>query len=139
MSWTTNGAASYNIYRATTAGGPYTRVATVAAPPYADIGVSGGTTYYYVVRAVNCAESPNSTEVSATATGVCTLPPTFAGVASANNGRAATCANTLTWAAATPICGGTLSYSVYRSTTPGFTPSAANRIATGRHGHQLLG
>jgi MYXO-CTERM domain-containing protein len=131
VSWTPNGASSYNIYRATAAGGPYTRVGTAAAPPFTDAGLSGGTTYYYVVRAVECAESPNSNESSVVATGVCALPPGFAGLTSVNNTTASTCANTLAWSAATPICGGTLSYSVFRSTTPGFTPSAANRIATG--------
>ncbi|AKJ02001.1 S8 family serine peptidase [Archangium gephyra] len=131
VSWTPNGASSYNIYRATKAGGPYTRVGTAAAPPFTDAGLSGGTTYYYVVRAVECAESPNSNEASVTATGVCALPPGFAGLTFVNNTTASTCANTLSWSAATPICGGGISYSVYRSNTPGFTPSSANRIATG--------
>jgi len=131
ISWTDNGASSYNIYRATTAGGPYVKVGSATTSPYADIGVSGGTTYYYVVRGVLCAEAPRSVEVSATATGVCTLPPTFAGVATVANAGAATCGTTVSWAAGTPICGGTLSYSVYRGTAPGFTPSIANKIATG--------
>ncbi|HYH99699.1 S8 family serine peptidase [Hyalangium sp.] len=131
ITWTENGATSYSIYRATTAGGPYTKVGSATAPPYRDIGVSGGTTYYYVVRGKLCAESPRSTEASATATGVCTLAPTFSGVDAATNAGAATCGTTVAWNAATPICGGTLSYSVYRSTTAGFTPSIGNRIATG--------
>ncbi|MFE8599426.1 S8 family serine peptidase [Archangium violaceum] len=131
VSWTENGAVSYNIYRSITPGGPYTRVGSATTSPYHDAGVSGGTTYYYVVRGVQCAESPRSTEVSATATGVCTLPPTFAGLTSASNGAASTCASTLSWSAATPVCAGTVSYSVYRSTTQGFAPSAATRIATG--------
>ncbi|MFL5343349.1 MAG: S8 family serine peptidase [Hyalangium sp.] len=131
VSWTTNGALSYSIYRSTTAGGPYTRVAKVTAPPYQDKGVSGGTTYYYVVRAAQCAESPKSEEISVTATGQCTLPPTFAGVAAVDNGAGSTCATNVSWLAAKPICGGSLTYSVYRSTSSGFTPSAANRIATG--------
>ncbi len=131
VSWTPNGASSYNVYRALTPGGPYTRVGSVAAPPFTDTGLSGGTTYRYMVRAVECAESPDSNEAPVTATGVCTLPPSFAGLTSVNNGASSTCANTLAWSAGSPICGGTLGYSVYRSTTPGFTPSAANRIATG--------
>lgn len=131
VSWTENGSVSYNIYRATSAGGPYTRVGSSVTSPFADVGVSGGTTYYYVVRAVQCSESPKSNEASAVGTGVCTLPPTFAGISSASNAAASTCANTLSWAPATPVCGGALSYSVYRGTTAGFTPSAATRIATG--------
>ncbi|WP_224361636.1 S8 family serine peptidase [Hyalangium versicolor] len=131
VSWIENGAASYNVYRSTTAGGPYTLVGSATTSPFSDTTVSGGITYYYVVRAVQCSESPKSTEVSVTASGACTLKPTFAGLTSAANGMASTCSNTLTWAAGTPICGGTLSYSVYRGTASGFTPSAANKIATG--------
>ncbi|WP_239014352.1 S8 family serine peptidase [Archangium violaceum] len=131
VNWATNGSPSYNIYRATTPGGPYTRVGTASAAPFVDSGVSGGTTYYYVVRAKECAESPASNEASVTATGVCALPPSFEGLASVTNAAANTCATTLSWSAATPICGGSITYSVYRSTTADFTPSAANRIATG--------
>ncbi|HYI00011.1 S8 family serine peptidase, partial [Hyalangium sp.] len=134
LAWADSGAVSYSVYRATTAGGPYTRVATVTTPSYSDTGVSGGITYHYVVRAVDCIESASSLEVSATASGSCTLPPTFAGITSANNAGAATCGTTLAWSAGTSICGGTLSYSVYRSTTSGFTPSVGNRIATGISG-----
>jgi uncharacterized protein (TIGR03382 family) len=134
ISWTNNEATSYNIYRSTTPGGPYTKVGSAVTSPFVDVGVSGNTTYYYTVRGVVCAEAPRSAEVSVTATGVCTLPPTFAGVANVTNAGAATCGTTVSWAAATPICGGSLSYSVYRSTTAGFTPSIANRIATGISG-----
>jgi hypothetical protein len=134
VAWTNNNADRYNVYRATTAGGPYTLVDTVTSSPFVDDGVSGGITYFYVVRGALCAESPASAEVSATATGACTLPPTFAGVADVTSTGAATCSTTVTWAAGTPSCGGTLTYSVYRSTTSGFTPSVANRIATGQTG-----
>ncbi|ADO74184.1 S8 family serine peptidase [Stigmatella aurantiaca] len=131
VSWTTNTSASYAIYRATTAGGPYTRLASATASPYTDTTVSGGTTYYYVVRGVECAESANSNEASVTATGVCTLPPTFAGVSSVANAAADTCGTTVSWGAGSAACGGTVSYSIYRSTIQGFTPSSANRIASG--------
>ncbi|HLL56098.1 MAG TPA: S8 family serine peptidase, partial [Myxococcaceae bacterium] len=138
VAWTATDATSYNIYRATTAGGPYTRVASASASPYVDTTVSGGTTYYYVVRGVLCAESANSNEASATATGACTLPPSFAGLATAASAGQSTCGNTLTWANGSPACGGTLSYSVYRATTSGFTPAVANRIATGISGTSFL-
>ncbi|WP_224365559.1 S8 family serine peptidase [Hyalangium versicolor] len=135
IQWSDNGSAKYAIYRSTTAGGPYTRLKTVeGVTEYVDQDVSRGITYYYVVRGVDCAESANSVEVSATATGVCKLTPTFAGLTSAANGTASTCSNTLTWADGTAVCGGTLTYSVYRDTTAGFTPSLANKIATGISG-----
>ncbi|WP_225413269.1 S8 family serine peptidase [Stigmatella hybrida] len=132
VGWTPDGSASrYTVYRATSPGGPYTLVGEAAAPPYADTQVSGGTTYYYVVRGVACAESAPSAEASATATGTCTYLPTFTGLSSVTNAGTATCGTSLTWSAAAPGCGGSMSYSVYRSTGQGFTPSAINRIATG--------
>jgi len=58
---------SYNVYRATTSGGPYTTVAQeVYEINYTDTNVTNGTTYYYVVTAVNAdGESDYSDEASA--------------------------------------------------------------------------
>ena len=70
LSWTaSSGATSYNAKRATVSGGPYTTIATgVTTTTYMDTGLTSGTTYYYVVSAVNgTGESPNSTQASATA------------------------------------------------------------------------
>ena len=69
LSWNASGGAtSYNVKRATVSGGPYTPIATnVATTSYADTTAVNGTTYYYVVSAVNAAgESPNSNQASAT-------------------------------------------------------------------------
>ncbi len=61
-------AESYTVKRAITAGGPYTTVAeNVYGTSYTDTDVTVGTTYYYVVCAVqNGAVSANSNEASAT-------------------------------------------------------------------------
>ncbi|MCX8091481.1 MAG: N-acetylmuramoyl-L-alanine amidase, partial [Verrucomicrobiae bacterium] len=55
LSWNDNSGIedSYKIERALSAGGPWTEIATTAAnaTSYANTGLSGGTTYYYRVRA----------------------------------------------------------------------------------------
>ncbi len=70
-----SGASSYNVKRFTTSGGPYTTVASgVSSTSYLNTGLNNGTTYYYVVSAVNSfGESPNSSEVSATPQAI--VPP----------------------------------------------------------------
>jgi hypothetical protein len=66
LSWTAVGGASgYNVYRATSAGGPYTLRATVTTTTYSDNGLNGGTPYFYKVRAfANACESADSQMVT---------------------------------------------------------------------------
>jgi fibronectin type 3 domain-containing protein len=68
LAWTASaGATSYHAKRSTTSGGPYTQVTVPATTSDTDTGLSNGTTYYYVVSALNAAgESANSAQVSAT-------------------------------------------------------------------------
>jgi hypothetical protein len=63
------GANSYKVKRSLTNGGPYSTIATnVTATTYTNGGLTTGTTYYYVVSAVNTGgESANSNQASATA------------------------------------------------------------------------
>ena len=60
----------YNVYRSTMSGGPYGQINTpiVTTNAYTDNNVTNGTTYYYVVTAVDTSdnESGNSNEYSAT-------------------------------------------------------------------------
>ena len=93
-------ATSYTVKRATTSGGPYATVASgITASSYTDPTATNGTTYHYVVSAVNAAgESPNSPEdvVTPTApmwnvalggTATATIGPDSAGRAFDNNSR----------------------------------------------------
>jgi fibronectin type 3 domain-containing protein len=51
---TSSNVISYDVYRGTVAGGPYQRLASgIASTLYTDATVTSGTTYYYVVTAVN--------------------------------------------------------------------------------------
>jgi autotransporter-associated beta strand protein len=70
LAWdASSGASSYTIQRSMTADGPYTVISAgvVTGTSYVDSNVINGTTYYYVVAAVNAlAQSANSNEVAAT-------------------------------------------------------------------------
>jgi fibronectin type 3 domain-containing protein len=68
LTWTASaGATSYHLKHSTRSGGPYTQVAAPATTSDTDTGLTNGTTYYYVVSALNAVgESANSAEVSAT-------------------------------------------------------------------------
>lgn len=142
LSWSAGSPAgsTFEVYRAAGAcgsSGSFSLIASgITATSYTDATVSGGTTYAYEVGAVDSTGSCQSALsgcASATATGTCSLPPSFAGLASVTNPQSATCTLALAWTAATPECnpGDAVYYNVYRSTVSPFTPSASSRIATG--------
>jgi fibronectin type 3 domain-containing protein len=68
LTWTAvSGATSYHVKRSTTSGSGYAQVGAPTSSSFADSGLTDGTTYFYVVSAVNSAgESGNSSQVSAT-------------------------------------------------------------------------
>ncbi|XID92815.1 DUF4466 family protein [Paenibacillaceae bacterium WGS1546] len=114
LSWNASGGATgYNMKRATTSGGPYATIATgVTGTSYTNAGLTNGTTYYYVVSAVNVAgESANSAPVSVTPSAAPTVPAAPTGLtATAGDGQA-----TLSWNASSGATG----YNVKRATTSG--------------------
>jgi cellulose 1,4-beta-cellobiosidase len=68
LSWpAASGASSYNLKSGTNNGGPYAVLTNVTTTNYTNIGLLNGTTYFYVVSALNIAgESTNSLPASAT-------------------------------------------------------------------------
>src|SRR5271157_5413318 len=111
--WTAaSGATSYHVKRSTSNGGPYAQVGTPSSANYTDSGLTNGTTYYYVVSAVDSAgESGNSVQVSATPAGTTQIPAVPVGLtATAGNAQVS-----LTWTASS----GATSYNVKRSTSSG--------------------
>ncbi len=68
LTWSaSSGATSYNVKRSTNNGGPYTQVSSPTSTSYTDSSLTNGTTYYYVVSAVNSTgESANSAQASVT-------------------------------------------------------------------------
>ena len=125
LNWSaSSGATSYNVKRSTTSGGPYTTVATgITTTSFTNTGLTNGTTYFYVVSAVNSfGESGNSNQASATPQAAQTPPPVPTGLsASAGNGQV-----TLNWNASS----GATSYNVKRSTTSGGPYTTIANVAT---------
>ena len=118
LSWSSvANATSYNIKRAAVSGGSYTTIATgITGTSYTDTTVTAGTTYYYVVSAVNSDfESDNSAEASAT---ILAAPQNL--TASANLLQVA-----LSWSAVTNAA----SYNIKRAAASGGGPYTT--IATG--------
>jgi fibronectin type 3 domain-containing protein len=113
LTWTASaGATSYNLKRGTTSGGPYTQLAAVTSTAYTDSSVTNGTTYYYVVSAVDATgESANSAQSSATPQAPSAPPATPINLtATAGNAQVS-----LTWTASA----GATSYNLKRATVSG--------------------
>ncbi|MDF2669147.1 MAG: hypothetical protein K0R67_1453, partial [Paenibacillus sp.] len=109
LSWNaSSGATGYNVKRATVSGGSYTTIASNSPSTlYTDSTVTAGSTYYYIIVAVNGdGSSPDSTEVSITA-------PASAPAGLSATGSSGSVA--VSWTAST----GATSYSVKRSTANG--------------------
>lgn len=110
LTWSTvPGAASYVVRRAITRGGPYAIIARPTQDGHTDTDLRNGTTYYYMVAAVDASgvESPVSAEIDATPMAPPIAPASL--TATAGNGRV-----TLTWSPSA----GAARYKLLRGTTP---------------------
>jgi hypothetical protein len=113
LTWTASpGADSYRVYRSTVSGGVYTQVSSgLTGTSDTDTEVTNGTTYYYVVSAVNAwGESAYSGEVSATPMAL-VAPSAPTGLTAVSGKKRVT----LSW---NPVAGAT-TYVVKRSATSG--------------------
>jgi hypothetical protein len=88
------GATSYNVLRSTTSGGGYAAIASnlsASATSYVDTTPAAGTTYYYVVQAVNSAgTSGNSGQFGATLLPAAMTNIAFGGTSSASFNQSST-------------------------------------------------
>lgn len=107
LNWTpVTGASYYNVYRSTTANGPFTEVGTTTTPTFLDTNLTPATTYYYQVSATNAnGTSSNSATASATTLVQQVGAPVLTATAISDK------AISLTW---TPVTGAT-TYLVFRS------------------------
>jgi hypothetical protein len=113
LTWAASATAtSYNVKRSTTTGGPYTKISSPTATNFTDTNLANGTTYFYVVSAVNATgESANSVQASATPVAPTQSPAAPTGLIAAGGNAQVS----LSWTASS----GATSYPLKRSTTTG--------------------
>src|SRR5579864_1388758 len=131
-----SGATSYNLYYSTSTGvtpANGTKLTGIATNSYTHSGLTNGTSYFYVVTAVNgSGESDASAQASAVPAAPAPAPP---GVPSAPVSLHAVGGNSQVSLLWTPIAGAT-SYNLYYATITGVTPATGTRIggiATNTH------
>jgi len=131
LNWTdsTTSGATYVVYRSTTSGftpSSSTQIATTASgtTTFSDIGLTVGTTYYYLIEASNSNGSSSPSNQAVVTTQSATVPaapsnltPTTVSASQIN----------LSWTASTTSGA---SYIVYRSMTSGFAASVSTQIGT---------
>jgi hypothetical protein len=128
---------SYSVYSSTTSGFTPSSgnliASGVTSVSYTNSGLAASTTHYYVVEAVdadgNSAASAQATATTQAGVSCTTVPSAPTGLTAA---AVSSSAIGLNWTAVTPPANCTISsYSVYGSTTSGFTPGSGNLIASG--------
>lgn len=119
LSWSANleaDLAGYRVHRSTTPGGPYTEIsaALVTVTSFQDAAVSNGTTYHYVVTAVNTSSQESVTSAEVSATPLDLTPPAAPVGLTATAGDAEVA---LDWADSSE--GDLAGYRVYQASAPG--------------------
>ena len=121
------GVARYDVHRSTSAGftpSAANRIAQTTTTTFVDTVAAGD--YHYRVVAADAAGNlgPSSNEAAATVLADTTAPTAPADLTGSATGGTVN----LSWTASTDDVG-VARYNVHRGTTPGFTPTSANRIA----------
>jgi len=139
-------ASSYQLYRATGTcasanAQDFQLIATSATTAITDDSSQGGFSYAYKVRGADVnGEGPISACAQIISSAPCTLTPSFnASSIAASKISPSDCATRISWTPGVSSCplGTNVRHSVFRSTDPFFTPSAANRIATNISGPEF--
>ena len=139
-------ATSYQLYRApgtcaSASAQDFQLIATSATTAIVDDSSQGGFSYAYKVRGADVnGEGPISACAQIVSSAPCTLTPSFdTSSITATKISPTDCATRISWTPGVSSCplGTAVRYSVYRSTDPFFTPSAANRIATNISGPEF--
>lgn len=131
-----NAEITYNVYRSTEPGftpGPASLlVEGLFATAFEDALLEPGQTYHYAVRAFDSRSGEDSNAVVHAVASPVTpdvAAPVFAGLAGATTG--AGCGEVaLAWAPAAETCNAPVTYRIYRSTDPGFTPGPATLVGS---------
>jgi fibronectin type 3 domain-containing protein len=133
ISWpAVSGASSYNVYWSATSGVTKTNGTKVAGvtSPYVKTGLAAGTTYYFIVTAVNSVgESAASPQASA-ATNL--APPTAPTGVTATGGANQV---SISW----PAVSGATSYNIYYATATGVTKANGIKITNATSPYSLTG
>ncbi len=109
IAWSSvQGATAYQIYRASTINGTYTRVTTTTSSSYLNTGLSTGTTYYYKVRAYRIQYGVTYYGGYSTVQGIKPIPPTPVLNANANDNGTID----VTWTAVSGVNGYELSVKI---------------------------
>jgi choice-of-anchor B domain-containing protein len=137
LNWAVGDAGTtYEVYRAIDGcGGPEVQIAQgLTSNSLVDTSVSGGISYGYRVRQrsanAQCVSEFSTCQATQT-TGVCTAPPNFAGITSAQTAGTANCAIDLGWSAGGARCNGPVTYRVERSPGTDFNAAQASILANG--------